>query len=219
MPRPEINDYVFYKIVNDELPEYIYIGSTACFSKRKKGHKDVCNNPNDKHYYLKLYQIIRENGGWDKWLMVIIDKLDQSTLLDARIKEEKLMKEYNGNLNMQRAHRTDEEKKEYYQENKGRAKEYKQKNKKDISEKKKKYHEANKEVLNKQSKIHYQANKEDRLEKHKKYYETNKETISEKTKEKMTCKCGAIFRKDSIRRHEKSLKHQQFCQPIDLSIT
>tara|TARA_R110002167_G_scaffold41862_1_gene127731 strand:+ start:136 stop:639 length:504 start_codon:yes stop_codon:yes gene_type:complete len=166
MPRPEINDYVFYKIICDDLPEYVYIGSTGCFSKRKGAHKGRCNNPNRKNYKCKLYQTIRDNGGWDKWQMVIIDKLDQTTLLDARIKEEALMKEYNGNLNSQKAYRSVEEAKEYEKEHK------------------------------------------------KEHYELNKKTINEKRNEKMTCKCGAIVRKDTIKRHEKTLKHQQFCQPI-----
>ena len=162
MPRPEINDYVFYKIVCDELPEYVYIGSTACFSKRKKAHKCSCNKLNSKKHNFKLYQTIRDNGGWDKWNMVVIDKLNSTTLLDARIKEESLRKEYNGNLNMVKAHVTVEEKKEHY--------------------------------------------------------ELNKEVILKNAKEKITCDCGSIFTKRALNRHINSLKHQQFCQPIDLSI-
>ena len=215
MPRPEINDYIFYKIVNDDLPEYIYIGSTGCFIKRKISHKEACNNLNSRHHHLKLYKTIRENGGWDQWNMVVIDKLDQTTLLDARIKEEELRKEYNGNLNTIKAYRTDEEKKEYYQENKGRAKEYKQKNKKDISKKQKEYRDSHQEFIVEKRKEYYDSNKKTILEKAKKNYQTNKEAINEK----MTCECGSIFIKNTLNRHKKSLKHQQFCQPIDLSIT
>ena len=215
MPRPEINDYIFYKIVNDDLPEYIYIGSTACFSKRKRGHKTTCNNSHRPGYNLKLYQTIRENGGWDKWQMIVIDKLDQTTLLNARIKEESLRKEYNGNLNTIKAYRTDEERKEdvtkYNKANKEaiteKVKEYRDNNKIYISEKQKEYRDNNREVL---------------IEYHKNYRQKNKESINEKAekkaREKVTCECGVILRKDSKWKHEKSLKHQQFCQPIDLSI-
>mgnify|MGYP006405713319 CR=1 FL=1 len=182
MPRPEINDYVFYKIVNDELPEYVYIGSTACFIRRKYDHKRDSNNPNRKNYKCKLYQTIRDNGGWDKWQMVIIDKLDQTTLLDARIKEEALMKEYNGNLNTLKAYTSVEEVKLY-------QKVYGEKNKEAIAKKNKEYHNLNKEISN-----------EKRREK------------------KMTCECGSFIRIDGLIEHKKTLKHQQFCQPIDLSI-
>ena len=192
MPRPEINDYVFYKIVCDELPEYVYIGSTACFSKRKKAHKCSCNKLNSKKHNFKLYQTIRDNGGWDKWNMVVIDKLNSTTLLDARIKEESLRKEYNGNLNMVKAHVTVEEKKEHY--------------------------ELNKEVILKKHKEYRENNKELIAEKKKEHYELNKEVILKNAKEKITCDCGSIFTKRALNRHINSLKHQQFCQPIDLSI-
>ena len=161
-----INDYIFYKITCDDLPEYIYIGSTVHFIKRKCDHKITCNNPNRKGHNIKLYQTIRDNGGWEKWDIIVIDEAKQVTLTEARIKEESLRKEYNGNLNSQKAYRSVEEAKEYEKEHK------------------------------------------------KEHYELNKKTINEKRNEKMTCKCGAIVRKDTIKRHEKTLKHQQFCQPI-----
>ena len=58
MPRPEINDYVFYKIVCSDCPDYIYIGSTGCLNKRKRSHKTGCNNPNHKIYNLKVFNFI-----------------------------------------------------------------------------------------------------------------------------------------------------------------
>ena len=215
MPRPELNDYVFYKIINDDLPEYIYIGSTACFSKRKGAHRGTCNNPYDKRHNLKLYQIIRENGGWEKWDMLVIDKLDQTTLLNARIKEESLRKEYNGNLNSNKAYRSDEEKKEYWHSD--RAKEYKQKNKELIAEKKKIYNETNKEAISEKWNEYYKKNKKAIAEQQKKHYESNKEAILEKRKVKMTCECGSVFTLLNKNRHLDTLKHQRFCQPIDLS--
>tara|TARA_R110000803_G_scaffold94098_1_gene161586 strand:- start:149 stop:691 length:543 start_codon:yes stop_codon:yes gene_type:complete len=179
--KPIINDYVFYKITCDELPEYIYIGSTVHFIKRKSNHKTNCTNTNRKEHNLKLYKTIRENGGWDKWQMIVIDEAKHMTLTEARIKEEALRKEYNGNLNMNKAYSTVEELKED-------AKKYYENNKKSISEKKKEYEELNKEI------------------------------IAEKKSEKITCECGAVFVKYGKNRHINSLKHQQFCQPIDLSI-
>jgi len=99
MPRPEINNYIFYKIVCDDYPEFLYIGSTANINKRKRGHKYCCNNENDKRYNSKLYETIRKYGGWDNWKMIIIDEAKELTLTQSRIKEENLRKEYNANLN------------------------------------------------------------------------------------------------------------------------
>tara|TARA_R110000772_G_scaffold253037_1_gene368596 strand:+ start:183 stop:878 length:696 start_codon:yes stop_codon:yes gene_type:complete len=231
MPRPEINDYIFYKIVNDDLPEYIYIGSTGCFYKRKCQHKSSCNNPNSQHYNCKLYKTIRENGGWDHWNILVIDEAKQLTLTEARIKEESLRKEYNGNLNMVKAYRSVEERKEQkkkngkqiYELNKEsileKTKIYYESNKETILEKQKKYNEINKEIIFETRKNYRELNKELIAEKKKEHYELNKEVILKNAKEKMTCECGAVFVKHGKNRHINSLKHQQFCQPIDLSIT
>ena len=198
--KPIINDYVFYKIINDDLPEYTYIGSSCNFIRRKCEHKITCNNPNRKGHHLKIYQIIRNNGGWEKWDMVMIDKLDQTTLLDARIKEEELRLKYDGNLNTNKAYQTVEELNEHRKQHK------------------KEYHESNKEAISEKWNEYYKKNKEALSEKKKEHYESNKETILEKMKEKMTCECGSIFAKKALNRHLNTLKHQQFCQPIDLSI-
>ena len=55
-----------YKIFK-EGDENFYIGSTNDFVKRKIIHKHYCKTKD-----LKLYQYIRENGGWDNWNMEII---------------------------------------------------------------------------------------------------------------------------------------------------
>ena len=104
-----MSHYTFYKIVCEDCPDYIYIGSTKSYRSRKNQHKIACNS--DKKYHLKIYQKIRENGGWDKWNMIIIDEGDDLTFTQARIKEEELRLKYNGNLNSIKAFRTEEEKK------------------------------------------------------------------------------------------------------------
>ena len=192
MPKKTITDYVFYKIVCDDCPDYIYIGSTSNFRDRKSGHKRSCNNPNEKNHNIKLYQVIREYGGWTNWNMVVIDKAEQLTLTDSRIKEEQLRKKYNGNLNMCRAFRSDEEKKEYfkefYEQNKDKIleqkKEFYEQNKDSILEHKKEYREQNKDKITKQQKKHYEQNKDKILEKQKEHYEQNKDKILEKQKER-----------------------------------
>ena len=52
MPRQNV-DYtktIIYKIVcNDDNFDYLYIGSTTNFTKRKNNHKSCCNNQNNKN--------------------------------------------------------------------------------------------------------------------------------------------------------------------------
>ena len=104
--------------------------------------------------------------------------------------------------------------KKYRKENKEKIKEqlkkYQQENKEKIKEQKKKYNEKNKENIKKQVKKYREENEEKIKEQKKKYYEENKEKIKEQKKEKITCEvCGASVRKISIKRHERTKKHQR----------
>ena len=105
--------YIIYKICCDDLPEFIYIGSTKAFRQRKTFHKHYCNNEKTNKYNIKLYTTIRENGGWDNWRMVILEDIGDVSLTQARIKEEEHRVNLNANLNSQRCYTTEEQKKEY----------------------------------------------------------------------------------------------------------
>ena len=77
MPRLK-TDYsktVIYKIVcNDlEIKDY-YVGHTTDFTRRKSCHKCACCNENSRDYNFKVYQMIREYGGWNNWTMIEIEK-------------------------------------------------------------------------------------------------------------------------------------------------
>ena len=50
-----------------------------------------------------------------------------------------------------------------------------------------------------------------------KYREDTKEMIREKRKEKMTCICGSIFRKDYKSNHDKTPKHLNFMKDNSIS--
>tara|TARA_R100000655_G_C2952158_1_gene187467 strand:+ start:173 stop:718 length:546 start_codon:yes stop_codon:yes gene_type:complete len=110
--------------INQELCKEKYVGSTDDEYRRKKEHKNVCNNPNARDYNFKVYQTIRENGGWENWKFEIIEVCDDTinTKKLAREREEFWRKTLNATLNSQRAFLTEEEKKEYqaqyYQEHK-----------------------------------------------------------------------------------------------------
>jgi hypothetical protein len=64
-----------YKIVSNDLnKDYTYVGSTTDFTKRKSSHKCICTNEKSRFYNFKVYQMIRENGGWDEFEMIEIEK-------------------------------------------------------------------------------------------------------------------------------------------------
>jgi predicted GIY-YIG superfamily endonuclease len=69
------NNSIIYKLCckDPEITE-IYVGSTTNFYRRKQKHKSTCNNSNDKGYNLNIYQFIRDNGGWENWQMVEVER-------------------------------------------------------------------------------------------------------------------------------------------------
>jgi hypothetical protein len=103
MPRKEI-DYsktVIYKIVCDDLNVTDnYVGSTTDFRKRKSTHKSICNNPNSKDYNRKIYQTIRDNGGWDNWTMIEIEKYPCTDNNEALARERYWVEKLNSSLNI-----------------------------------------------------------------------------------------------------------------------
>lgn len=87
MPK-EVIDYsntIIYKIYcnNPSLTD-IYIGHTTNFIKRKYQHKNLCSSSKK----LKIYDTIRQNGGWDNWNMIEIAKYNCADSTEARIREQ-----------------------------------------------------------------------------------------------------------------------------------
>ena len=150
MPRKAINyqNTEIYKIVCDALTvKYCYVGSTTDFTKRKYSHKTGCNNEKGKSYNYRLYTTIRENGGWDNWTMVLIEKYPCENKQQAEQRERFWYEQLNAELNMIRPHRTEEERKEYHNE---AHKKYYQANQEYYKDKRKEYQQANKDRINKQ---------------------------------------------------------------------
>ena len=89
--------YVIYKIKSlDQKIDYCYVGSTQNFIKRKWNHKSRCNVINKKNDN-KLYNTIRENGGWDNFEMTPIEEYLCDTPLQARMREQVLIDEIEKN--------------------------------------------------------------------------------------------------------------------------
>jgi predicted GIY-YIG superfamily endonuclease len=110
MPRKQI-DYSrtsIYKIIcNDITINDVYVGSTTDFKKRKCQHKTACKTTNNK---IKVYNIIRDNGGWDNWSMVEIEKYPCNDGNEARARERYYYDILNASMNTVRPFTTEEEK-------------------------------------------------------------------------------------------------------------
>ena len=112
MPRKAI-DYsktVIYKIEHIDDETLLYIGHTTNWDKRKCEHKHRCNSEKSDKHNLKLYQMIRENGGWEMFKMIEVEKYPCNDKREAEKKETEVMKELKSNMNMIKSYLTEEEK-------------------------------------------------------------------------------------------------------------
>jgi hypothetical protein len=127
MPKTNI-DYsktVIYKIVcSNEDIEYLYVGSTTDFTKRKYAHKTCCNNINNKKYNEKKYVEMRNNGGFENFKMLEVEKYPCNDKREAEAREEEIRVKLKANMNSKRCFITEEQKKAYYNENKQKMNEH-----------------------------------------------------------------------------------------------
>jgi hypothetical protein len=205
MPKKEI-DYsktVIYKIVCCDLNVTDnYVGSTTDFRKRKSHHKSVCNDPKSKDYNRKIYQTIRDNGGWDNWTMIEIEKYHCTDNNEAHTRERYWVEKLKSSLNIQVPARS---KKEYREKNKEKIKEYRKINKDKINEKHKEYYEKNKEKIDSYNKEYM-----------KQYRAENKEKLYLLKKEKHLCECGRYYTNNGKSAHMKTNKHREYLRMATL---
>jgi len=102
MPKNEI-DYsntIIYKITcKDSNINDVYVGHTTNFVQRKHAHKQSCINIKSPNYKCKIYEVIRNNGGWDNWSMKIINFFNCRDHYEARQKEQEYFVLLNATLN------------------------------------------------------------------------------------------------------------------------
>ena len=158
MPRTPI-DYsktVIYKLVHkdDTDNKNVYVGSTTDFIKRKYHHKSAC-----KDYTTPKYQFIRDNGGWDEWQMIEIEKYPCNDKREAEARERYWIEYYKASLNKILPTRSTTE---WCKDNKEHIKQYR-----------KEYDENNKEYIKQRKREWYEANKEHIIQKNKTLYQQN----------------------------------------------
>tara|TARA_X000001036_G_C20435088_1_gene706893 strand:+ start:277 stop:810 length:534 start_codon:yes stop_codon:yes gene_type:complete len=163
--------YFIYKLVCDDCDDF-YVGSTKSIKDRKYKHKHKAKKDPSKKY-----QIIRDNGGWENWRMVVLEECDESikTKLQAEMREETFRLELKATMNTKRARRTDEVQKQLKSEC---DKRYREKYSEELKEKNKEKWIRNRETI-----------------------------LAERRDDKVTCVCGCQVSKNHIARHMKTAKH------------
>ena len=173
-----------YKIEHNDDESLVYVGHTTNFDKRKTQHKSNCKNDNGKHYNFKVYQMIRENGGWEKFLMLEVEKYPCADKREAERRENEVMKELKASMNTNKSFIT-QEMSEYH-------KEYHTN-----------YYELHKLKIKERSKEYKKNNKLKIQERDKDYRDNNKLKLNEKVK----CECGCEINKSHLNRHQATTKH------------
>ena len=180
--KNKLYDYTFYKLsCIDTNIELEYVGSTINMKSRNDSHRQACNNYNNPKYKYKIYNAIRENGGWKNWKMVELDKIFQISKRDAELREEELRKQLRVCLNSQRCFITDEERRQYQTNS---LKERRHKNPDLFNEKQREYRLKNKDELNEKARVYYEKNKDAINQRQKEWREKNKERFNQQQRER-----------------------------------
>ena len=190
MPRVPI-DYsktVMYKLVcNDLTIKDCYIGHTINFVRRKSGHHSACTNPNAKQYHYKVYQFIRDHGGWDNWSMIQIEPFPCKDVNEAFARERYWVEKL-ATLNQKIPGRTKKES----------SFKYRKEHQNEINEQNAKYYATHRERIN---------------ERQSKYDADHKEQINARKAKYhaiiITCSCGAQITQGGKSKHLKTKKHNK----------
>jgi hypothetical protein len=149
---PDYSKTQIYRFIcNDLSIKDNYIGSTTNWTKRKQHHKISCNNLNDNKSHLTIYKIMRENGGFENWNMILIEDYPCENKRQAEQREQYWKEFYNDNMG-HRAFTTKENRLLQLKTN----------------------YETKKEPILEKARAYYQANKDLILSKQKEYRKLKK---------------------------------------------
>lgn len=102
MPRVAM-DYsktvIYHFVCQDKTITCSYVGSTTNFVKRKYNHKSSYNNERAKNHMNKLYQTIRDNGGWANWEMVPLEEFSCENGIQQTMREQSWINKLKPELN------------------------------------------------------------------------------------------------------------------------
>jgi hypothetical protein len=152
--------------------------------------------------------MIRENKGWENWIMLQIEKFPCNDSNEAHARERYWYENMNAKLNTQVPNRTrDEWRDEHKEDVKEYAKEYNAK-----------YYDEHKKEMKEEMKEYYIQNKDRIKDRKKEYYIQNKEKIKMNIKQEIIiCACGKTYTLTNKTRHEKSLKHREHIKNLKIN--
>ena len=106
---------IIYKIEHVDNDNLVYVGHTTNWDKRKWHHKSDCNNENSNKHNYKLYKMIRENGGFEMFRIIEVERYPCKDKREAEKRECEVMKELKAVMNTYKSYITGT-KKEYQKE-------------------------------------------------------------------------------------------------------
>lgn len=157
-----------------------YVGRTIDATSRLKAHKTCCNNQNGKSYNYKVYQTIRNHGGFDNWNFEEIETIehDVDDTTPAREREYFWYNELKANLNNNTPN----------QEHKVSDKIWREKNVEYIKSYGTEYRDKNKDKIKEKSKVYYDKNKDKMKETCKKWISKEENRERNRTYQRERCR-------------------------------
>lgn len=204
--------YKIWSLSTDE----IYIGSTVePLSKRMTKHRHCYKKYKEGKKLLTTSSKIFEHGD---------AKIELIEKCPCSCREELVAREgyYIRTMDCVNKIIPDRTRKQHYQDNKDKMKQYRQANREKRLQQMKQYRQANKEAILKREKEYRRQNKEKIQQHMKQYRRQNKEKIQQYNKQyrqankkklklgmqkKITCECGVSLTRGCLARHKKTKKH------------
>jgi len=110
MSNQNYNQARIYKITcNLPTINEIYIGSTADYEQRCINHWSACHNVNHPNYRFKVYNYIRNNGGFGNFTIDVIEHYPCANKTEMRIREQHYINALKPTLNERRAYQSEED--------------------------------------------------------------------------------------------------------------
>lgn len=110
----DYSNTVIYKIQHKFNPELLYIGHTVNFVRRVSLHKHCINNVNCVEYNFKVYRMMRENGGWNNFMVSIIEYYPCDNERQATCRENQVKNQLNATMNSNNPFVDDDDKLDNY---------------------------------------------------------------------------------------------------------
>jgi hypothetical protein len=98
--NPEFENVYHKSVIYQIIPKsfdilFSYVGSTTNYYMRKHLHKSDCQNVASPRYNLEVYELMRQYGGWNSFIVQVIEEFCCNSKRELE-KREQYWKEYYG---------------------------------------------------------------------------------------------------------------------------